>query len=118
VGPDKLRALYCAAEAYVVMSNAETQSLSLMQGFAFGVPAVAAKSRGLIDYVPQDCGFLVEPGNADALAEKLELLLSDQALRSQMGTAGTKFVRTFAPDKIAARWEDVYRGVIRQAKER
>ena len=61
VMPDKLEQLYCTAEVYVVMSTAETQSLSLMQGFANGVPAVAARARRLIYFVPPPFGFFFSP---------------------------------------------------------
>lgn len=107
VKPEKLEQLYCTAEVYVVMSTAETQSLSLMQGFANGVPAVVARSRGLIDFCPPGCGFQVEPGDIKTLAQKIELLLTEP-LHQGMGRAGIEFVQKFTPAKIAGEWEKIY----------
>jgi 1,2-diacylglycerol 3-alpha-glucosyltransferase len=104
--------IYRATDAYVLMSTAETQSLSLMQAFAAGVPAVTAKSRGLVDYTPESCGFLIEPGNAEELAAKVALLLNNSGLREQMGEAGAKFVTTLMPLAIAHEWEQLYRNAI------
>ena len=111
VTPEKLEQLYCTAEVYVVMSTAETQSLSLMQGFANGVPAVVARSRGLIDYCPPGCGFQVEPGDIKTLAEKIQLLLTEP-LHQGMGSAGVEFVKKFSPTAIADTWESIYLTVL------
>ncbi len=100
--------LYRASDAYVLMSTAETQSLSLMQAFAAGVPALTARSRGLVDYTPEDCGFLIEPGNVDELASRISLLLNDPEIRERMGQAGAAFVATLTPGAIAVAWEEIY----------
>lgn len=113
VNEARLANLYVASDAYVIMSTAETQSLSLMQAFAAGVPAVAAKARGLADYTPADAGFLVEPGDTAALAARLTELLNDDALRGRMGVAGAKFVETLSPAHIAQAWEKIYRDVLK-----
>ena len=100
--------MYKAADAFAMMSTSDSQSIALMQGYASGVPAVCARSRGLPDYTPAECGFLVEPGDSRALAEKLSLLLTDEALRERMGRAGQTFVAQFSPEKIAEEWEGIY----------
>lgn len=112
VPPDELARYYRASDAFVIMSTADSQSLSLMQAYATGVPAVCARSKGLPDYTPSDCGFLVEPGDHRALAEKLKLLLNDDALRERMGKAAVTFAKTLSPEKIAKEWEEIYRNTI------
>jgi 1,2-diacylglycerol 3-alpha-glucosyltransferase len=109
---DKIKDLYCTADVYAIMSTAETQSLSLMQAFAAGVPAVAASSRGLVDYCPPQCGFQIEPGDSETCADKIIELLSKQELRTRMGAAGTEFVKKFSPEKIAQDWEAIYAKVL------
>ncbi len=112
VGAAELAELYCASDLYVIMSTAETQSLSLMQAYAHGVPAIAARSRGLVDYTPEECGFLVEPGNIEELAERMEQLLRSPSLRQSMGEKGKTFVEQFTPARIADAWEDIYARVV------
>jgi 1,2-diacylglycerol 3-alpha-glucosyltransferase len=114
VDSGQLPTLYRAADAYVIMSTAETQSLSLMQAYASGTPALAARSRGLIDYTPEGCGFLIEPGNAQELADKMTLLLKDPALRERMGIEGAAFVAKLAPHIIAKEWEEIYKKAIQK----
>jgi 1,2-diacylglycerol 3-alpha-glucosyltransferase len=105
--------VYKAADAYVMMSTSDSQSLALMQGYATGVPAFCARARGLPDFTPADCGFLIEPGNHEELASKIELFLKDEALRTKMGAAAIAYSKNFAPEKIAQQWEEVYTNVIR-----
>lgn len=103
---------YHAADAFAFMSTSDSQSLALMQAYASGIPAVCARARGLPDYTPEECGFLVPPGDHRALAEKLSLLLSDNALRAKMGKAAAEYAQQFAPALIAKEWESVYRSVL------
>jgi len=99
---------YQAADAFAFMSTSDSQSISLMQAYATMVPAVCARARGLPDYTPKEAGFLVSPGDHAALAEKLLILLTDEALRMRMGAAALQFVKQFSPEAIAREWEGIY----------
>lgn len=99
---------FCAADIFSIMSTSDSQSLTLMQAYASGLPAVGARSHGLIDYIPSECGFLVPPGDYRACAEALQKLITDPALRERMGEAAARFVSQFSPANIALRWEEIY----------
>lgn len=118
VKPHQLEDFYCTADVYTIMSTAETQSLSLMQAFANGVPAVSARSRGLVDYTPPTAGFLVEPGDDAALADRLIEVLQNPELRDRMGSAGAAFVKTLTPAHVADLWLDIYEEAISRAAAR
>lgn len=100
---------FCAASIFSIMSTSDSQSLTLMQAYASGLPAVGARSHGLIDYIPADCGFLVEPGDVPACAAALETLILDVPLRERMGATANRFVAQFSPANIATRWEEIYK---------
>jgi len=108
VATEVLPSYYRAADVFALMSTSDSQSLALMQAFASGIPAVGARSRGLPDYLPPTCGYLVEPGDSKAFAERVRELLLNPVLREQMGKAGVEFVKQFSPQKIAAEWEEIY----------
>lgn len=109
---------YKAADVFAMMSTSDSQSIALMQAYSSGVPAVCARARGLPDYTPADSGFLVEPGDHAALAQKIKLLLQDDTLRGQMGAAAARFVAQFSPERIAVQWEQVYSDVVSQNRLR
>ena len=100
---------YKTADVFAMMSPSDSQSIALMQAYSSGVPAVCARARGLPDYTPKEAGFLVEPGDYKALAEKIKLLLNDAGLRERMGTSAVEFAKKFSPGKIADEWERIYR---------
>lgn len=111
---DTLALYYKATDIFTIMSTADSQSIALMQAYATGVPAVAARAQGLPDYVPLDCGFLVSPGDVEALTQKLKVFLEDEPLRVKMGQAGQSFIKKLSPDNIVSQWEEIYQNAIHQ----
>ncbi|HEX8994166.1 MAG TPA: glycosyltransferase [Candidatus Paceibacterota bacterium] len=109
---EHLMPYYQAADVFAIMSTVDTQSIALMQAFASGTPAVGARARGLPDFLPEHCGFLVEPGDVKACAESIHTLLLDTNLAERMSREAVLFVKQFSPDVIAHRWEEVYEHAI------
>lgn len=105
---------YKAADIFAMMSTSDSQSIALMQAYSTGLPAVCARARGLPDYTPEDCGFLVEPGDHAALAAKIKLLLDDAQLRERMGRAAEVFAAQFSPAAVAVQWEKIYSAAIQR----
>ncbi|HYF12683.1 MAG TPA: glycosyltransferase [Candidatus Paceibacterota bacterium] len=108
VTSEELSILYKAADVFVIMSTAETQSLVLMQAYASGTPAVVARAGALPEFTPPECGFVVDVGSDAQLSQKIELILKDSPLREKMGRAAINYVQQFSPEKIAAQWEKIY----------
>lgn len=74
-----------AAEAIVLPSLDEGLPVLLMEALASGVPVIATRVGGTPEVVKEGRnGFLVEPRNPEALAEKLSLLLSDEKLYREL----------------------------------
>jgi glycosyltransferase involved in cell wall biosynthesis len=64
-----------------------------LEAMAAGKPVVASKCGGLQDIVIDGkTGFLVPPGDVDALAERLNRLLDSASLRAALGAAGRRRV--------------------------
>lgn len=73
----------------VSASECEPFGLTLIEAMVRGVPVVATKSGGPGEIVEDGIsGFLVEVGDAEAIAEKMGLLLADPVLAQTMGAAG------------------------------
>ena len=63
--------------------------MTVIEALAAGCPVVATRVGGVEDVVADGVdGFLVEPGDTAAMAERLESLARDEELRRRMGEAG------------------------------
>lgn len=73
----------------VLPSYREGLPMTLLEACAMSKPIVATNTYGCRDVVTDAVnGFLVPTKNAQALSEKIEMLLNDKNLRASMGTKG------------------------------
>ena len=74
-------------------SLAEGFGRAVLESMALGKPVIAAAVGGLREAIKDgNNGYLVPPGDIDALAERLCILLSSQNLREQLGKEAKKTV--------------------------
>ncbi len=94
--------------------------MAVLEAQARGRPVVATRLAGIGEALSDgETGFLVQPGNPEALADRLGALLADAALRRRLGEAGRAFVaREFGPSLRCDRIEEVYRLVLEQKHAR
>jgi glycosyltransferase involved in cell wall biosynthesis len=95
-------------------SYGEGVPTSLLEAAASGRPIVASDIPGCREVVVHgENGFLVPPGNAEALAEALAILVNEADLRRKMGNAGRQRVlERFSKDRINAATLVVYHKVL------
>lgn len=117
-----LVALYRLADVFAIPSEAELQSLATMEALACGLPVVAAHAYALPELVHHsENGFLFQPGNSDEMARYLDSLVSDVALRKQMGTHSLEIIAKHDKMLVLDEWEALYRRLSNEfieAKER
>lgn len=109
-GPGK-RALLGAAEALVLPSVSENFGNVVLESAAAGCPAVVSPGVGLgPELHAAGAGMVVASAE---LATALAGLLSDAGRRDEMRRRGPAFAARFDWAAVAARMEDVYRGLAR-----
>ena len=74
----------------------------VLESWAYGICVVTTPVGGLPDVIEEGGNCLTFPfGDSDALAEKLELLITDEQLRNDMMKNAREFVlKTFSTEKI------------------
>jgi glycosyltransferase involved in cell wall biosynthesis len=66
---------------------------AVKEALAVGVPVVTTRLEGMEELIEEGVsGLLVEPGQPEALAAKLELLLGDAQLRARLAAQGRKVI--------------------------
>lgn len=82
---DELVGAYQQADVLLSSSVWELHSLVVMEGLAAGAPCVVTDVSGSPDVIEDGRnGFVVEPGDADAMAQALLKVLSDPEMRARM----------------------------------
>jgi glycosyltransferase involved in cell wall biosynthesis len=100
-----------AARVFVLTSKTEGVSLSLMESFASGVPAVVTDVGDLADLVVDGVnGFLVPGASARDFAARLIELLGDEPRRRRFAAEALRTSHSYQMDAITARWDFVLRG--------
>ena len=107
---DDIASLFAAANIVTLPSYREGLPKVLVEAAACGRAVVTTDVPGCRDAIdPEVTGFLVPVRDAQALADRLQVLIEDPDLRKQMGAAGRELaVRAFAVEKIVEQHLDAY----------
>jgi glycosyltransferase involved in cell wall biosynthesis len=96
--------LLLRASIVAMPSNREPQGISAIEALMHGIPVVATRIGALPEMVDDfQCGRIVPPGDAPALAAALLDILSDPALCRRYGEAGREKARTHYSAAVVSR---------------
>jgi glycosyltransferase involved in cell wall biosynthesis len=107
---------YAAADVFVlpavVDDSGDTEGLGmvLVEAMFNGTPVVGSAAGGITDIVKhEESGLLAPPGDAEALAQQINRLLTQPALYEQLAAGGRRFAeRNFSWDALTDRLLEVY----------
>lgn len=96
-----------AADMLILSSRYEGFGMVIGEAMALGTPVISADCptgpRDLLDF--GRAGLLVPPGAADALADAIERMLADGALRASLVAHATRKIESFGPRAANARMQ-------------
>ena len=106
--------ILAGSHVFVLASNYEGLPISIIEAMRAGLPIVASNVGGVPELVTNgDNGFLVPRGDASALAEALQRLIDDPALRQRMGQRSRqRYLAEFTLDRMIRETERVYEQVL------
>jgi len=105
----RLVELYRSSEVFVLPTHAEAFGIAAVEACAAGLPVIATRVGGLVDIVLDgETGYLIPPGEIQALAERLAALVGDGGLRTRFGQAARlRAEERFDARKNAVRIQDI-----------
>jgi len=111
---DEVAPYYAVFDALILPSANEGTPVSAIEALAGGRPVVATQVGGVPDVVRDGVdGFLVQPGDVDAMAERLARLAADADLRRRMGEAGSASVRArYSVERLLDDVDALYRRLL------
>jgi glycosyltransferase involved in cell wall biosynthesis len=95
VAPAQLSEFYAAADLFVLASHFEGYGMAYSEAIAHGVPVVGTTAGAIPDTVPRGAGMLLPPGDVDALAAALRLLIENPAARDLLAAGARAAAATF-----------------------
>ena len=105
--------LLAAADVYLAASHMEGLGTALMDAGLAGLPVVGTRAGGIPEVVEhRRTGILVPPRDPDALAQAVDEIAADAALRRRMGRAAAdRVARLFSVERMVEQTVAVYREV-------
>jgi glycosyltransferase involved in cell wall biosynthesis len=93
---DQLKGWYARADVFVNPSASENFCTTNLEALASGTPLVAASAGGNVEQVEDGRnGFLVPPGNPEAMAAKAVQILKSDSMRREMSLNARTFALQF-----------------------
>lgn len=114
IADEDLGPCYAGADLFLLPSrstvdppDAEGFGIVFLEAGSCGTPSLGGKSGGIPDAVRDgETGFLVDPEDPAAIAEKILLLMSDRDLLRNLGEGARRYAEASTWDKAAPRFFD------------
>ena len=109
---------YRVADVYVHAAKADTFPTTILEALACGIPVVATAVGGIPEQIEQNkTGFLVSLGDAINMAQSIQLLLEDHALRQELSQQAAETAqRKFNAERMANDYLDWYQTILQSRK--
>jgi glycosyltransferase involved in cell wall biosynthesis len=112
----EIKEKYLESSIYIMSSVYEGFPMVILEAMACGLPVVSFDCphgpRNIIKN--NEDGFLVEPRNTQALAEKICILIENEKLRKQYGAKARENILRFAPDTVMKNWEELFSKLVNE----
>lgn len=104
--------LLSQADLFILPSSWEGMPMTVIEAMASGLPAIASRVGGIPDMVTDgESGLLIVP-TPQALADAVERLAKDEALRQHLGAQGIQSAQRFSLPAMAQGYLDLYEALL------
>lgn len=114
VEPDgDLPDLYRAGALFVMASDLESEGIVILEAAASGLPIVAVRATSMPELVEAPgCGYLVSPGDARRMAERIVDILKDSARRESLSKAALAMAQQHSLERTLEQHEALYESLL------
>lgn len=105
---DRMYEIYSAADVAVFPFLYEPFGMCAAEAMAINLPLIVYNSGNLPEFIKGN-GFVVDPGDLDALEEKIKILVNDPLLAEEMGSKGRELVKPYDINILGEQLINLYR---------
>jgi len=111
---DKIVKYYQNCDVFCFLTLGEPFGIAILEAMACGKPVIASNRGGPAEIVKDaETGFLINPRDTEAVAERIIRLIKDEKLRKKMGRKARKIVvEKYSLEKISEEYYRLYRSLI------
>lgn len=119
-GRDDVDVWYCAADVYIISSNREGLSNTMIEALASGLPVISTRVSGSSILLESPAaGHVVDVGDVQHLASTIELFLQDKTLITRFGAnARLTFESHFSLETTTSNMLLLYESLLNRNKNR
>jgi len=101
---------YQNADLFVLSSHEEGMPNVISEAMACGLPIVSTRVRGSEELVKDgENGYLIEPKNSEQLADKIQKLIEDDALRNNFSKKSLEIISNYSWENVANYYIEVFK---------
>lgn len=102
--------LFLKSSVFILPSYAENLPYSLLEAMGAGLPVVTTPVGAIPELIEDGCnGFLIQPGDYQALASRIVDLLQNKRLRADMAKINRDLIRaSYIPEIALTRFSEIY----------
>lgn len=101
---------------FILTSYYEGLPMSILESMAFGKPIISTNVGGIPQIVkPQQNGWLIKPGDVDALEAIFLQIKNDPAVLERYGDASLNIVQDFSAARVVQHLNSIYKGLLTAA---
>lgn len=113
-----LLSCYRSGEIFLFSSRTETQGLVLLEAMSLGVPVISIAVMGTKDILQAQQGAVISPDDVEQFAERVSLLIRDEALRQQLSYEASNYAHEWSAKTMAVKQLKLYDDVIQTHQEK
>ena len=115
VSGDKKIELLNKVDAYILPSYHEGLPISILEAMSYSLPIISTNVGGIPEILKNgENGFIMSPGDKDAMYRAILELMNNEKLRLDMGKASYSKVQEHMPGFVERQLNDLYRSLLNE----